>query len=592
MYYRIKTSFLSQSMTDILDDGDEFDLSGSSSNVGTDLSSSISDLLDSSKKLPESLQEFEAVNTIANNENVWHSSLSKTNPFKTKLEPPKPVRQSKIKNIKTNDKKACLKMANTTVKPLRNPRKALVKTKTSANLSVGRSEETDEMPDLETILLEKSRGTKADEVKKVEAPADKEIKNSVDSNWLSRNSDSTVNETIPLISSTTSFGLSNLTLASLPSFSTTISPTTENTLISNSSEAAIVEVKYHSFDVSDNENDDNKTKKMLPISKKRKISNEPSSEIDTAKLPVRDNKIKATDRMGGYHYNTDDEDDSDKDPNYEKSPSPLLMKRKKSLIKRSTEGISKVTKKILSRGKKKTKEVIEENLPEENQEEEAEINYFVDTEFSNVKSVPRMSEKFLDQSEKLIENFVKQIDTTSKGAQNKVVDYKTATKKEAMQKKISQGTLNENYVRVNLKKKIFVRGKKAFNLSRYKKSVWKSKNKAKDLNDMRGCDGGVLKCFNCGGVGHFAQQCKQKGDNLMPIDAEFEEESTLPTLEEAAHMAEEQKLLVHASRINSIPSSSNDLWKNDISESNCDFLNKENVNVLNEVKVHTEKVIF
>lgn len=587
MYYRIKTSFLSQSLTDILDDDDEFgsnELSESSLanvNVGMDLSSSISDLLDSSKKLPENIHEFEAVNTTASNENVWNSSLSKSKP-KTKFKPPKPVRQSKSK---VPEKKTGLNMASTTMKALRNPRKALVKTKTSSNLSsLGGIDEANELPDLETILLEKSRGTKIDEVKKVEAPA--EIKNAVDNNWLNRNSDSTSNnEIIPALSSTTSFGLSNLTLTS---FSSTIQPATDNISMTEPS----VEVKYHSCDVSDNEYDNNASskKEMLPISKKRKISNEFNNDVA---LPVS-TKIKVTEEVKvGYHYNTDD-DDSDKDPNYEckkdeKSPSPVVMKRKKSLIKRSKEGISKVTKKILSRGKKKTKEVEEEKQAVVEEEEEPEINYFVDTEFSNVKSVPRMTEKFLDQSEKLIENFVRQTEATaSTGAQNKVVDYKTATKKEALKKKISQGTLNENYVRVNLKKKIFVRGKKAFNLSRYKKSVWKSKKQAADLNDMRGCDGGVLKCFNCGGVGHFAQQCKQKGDNLMPIDAEFEEESTLPTLEEAAHMADEQKLLAHATKINSIPSSSNDLWKNDMTESTADFVNKENFNALNEIQ--TKKV--
>jgi ATP-dependent DNA helicase Q4 len=298
------------------------------------------------------------------------------------------------------------------------------------------------------------------------------------------------------------------------------------------------------------------------------------------------------------HYNTDDDDDSDKDPNYkeerEKSPSPVPMKRKKSLIKRSKDGISKVTKKatkLLTRGRKNVKEVDEE--PEEEKEEE--INYFIDTEFDNVKTVPRVSEKFITQSEKLLEDFIYQKDPAG-ASTSKIVDYKTTQKKDALQKKIASGTLNDNYVRVNLKKKVFVRGKKAFNFSRYKKTVWKSKKQAADLNDMRGCDGGVLKCFNCGGVGHFAQQCKQKGDSLMPLDADVEEESNLPTLQQAAEMAEELKLLVHASKPNSIPSASNDVWKDEENSNDEPIVNKENQNVVanhvEEVVVAVKKVKF
>lgn len=606
MYYRMKTSYLTDTLTDILNDDDNQEEHNSTEflemsynnasfmeSMNDSISDSIHELLDPKKKLPDytnkvtrqSSRDFEAISHDVNNDDVWNKSLNKRVAIK-KEEKPK-----KADPLKRSRESFSLKMDSSTLKAPRNPRKALSKTFSAQNLESESSQKLDTLPDLETILLEKSRTAKPVEVKKVEPkPTESDIKTSVDNEWLNRNAPSRSSDSGNLTAnfSTSSFGLSNL---NLKSFDSTMSLTKTD---SN------VEAKYHTADLSDSEYIDtheNLKTEILPISKKRRLSvdTRPTENIEkiieavkepeVKKIPekpkrktvqnkakIAENVVEEEKTVTGRHFETDD--DSDKDPTYdvknnikdkEDSPEPVVMKRKKSLIKRSKEGINKVTKKaakLLTRNKTKP-----EQNDENEQEEEEQINFFVDTEINSIENIPRVSEKELKANEKLFGQFALQHDIGgAKVGENLSINLKTRTKKDVLKKKIESGTLNDNYVRVNLKKKVFVRGKKAFNFSRYKKTLWKKK-KAEDLNDMRGCDGGVLKCFSCGGVGHFAQQCKQKGDSLLPVDAHIEDESPLPTLQQAAEMANDQKLLAHCNKPTSIPATSNEIWKEAANES-------------------------
>ncbi|XP_050352025.1 ATP-dependent DNA helicase Q4 [Nymphalis io] len=107
-----------------------------------------------------------------------------------------------------------------------------------------------------------------------------------------------------------------------------------------------------------------------------------------------------------------------------------------------------------------------------------------------------------------------------------------------MEKKIQNGILNENFVKINIEKKVFVRGKKNISYSKYKKKLWKDK---KALHGgMEFPEQGKITCFKCGLEGHMGRYCTaHREDTLLPL--ENYEEHNMMTLEDMQKIVTDNK---------------------------------------------------
>ncbi|KAH8361559.1 hypothetical protein KR084_008335 [Drosophila pseudotakahashii] len=285
----------------------------------------------------------------------------------------------------------------------------------------------------------------------------------------------------------------------------------------------------------------------------------------------------------GKDFSADEEQDATYEPEKGKKDK---AKRKQAAGKRKTakpkaEPKPKAEKKPKIKAEKKTKtEKKPKNAkkpnatePEPEPEEEQsqplnpeDLKYVLALEAGDITSVPRINQQDLEQADATAQRYISTFAAGPKvgfaEGSNIRVDEKRAAARKKMEERIAAGKLNENFVTINIQKKKFVRGKKTVNFSKYKKQQWRHKKRVAALSgpdmDMGGCDGGVLTCFQCGGVGHFAQQCKVKGDSLLPLSAQLEEDpSPFPTLAEVQEMASQGAVVAHSRNISRLPEAAN-----------------------------------
>uniref|UniRef100_A0A1I8NG43 ATP-dependent DNA helicase Q4 n=1 Tax=Musca domestica TaxID=7370 RepID=A0A1I8NG43_MUSDO len=685
MYYKLKTSFLEDTLNDVLSD-DGFDvlemsqmsqtngdldvsLTEESINGGPKLPLDISAIVDTQPvdnhencngfsnvqeipngsavfNEPRVLNEFEAVEELDLNKKAWGAKVS--------MKPEKPNLKDEKKDTPRRSLKPnfSAKLFNNSSFSKRNPRKSVSKSNLDSSLRSNNSmlsdtlnSTKDVLPDLETILLQKAKeqqaqnNINANPLLAVDKSRDS-IKTQVDEGWLERNAQQNgiaskpirsaikieQNNNLPTPPRKSIYGLSNINVSKLQTTVATADSQDEpnKTQLENLETPPVngcadenphfqempveknrkVSKKVSNDSDSDSVVGDSEEEVEPPeyrhIVKRRRIvpSTSPKAEvtasIEAPKKEATDipkDEMKPQETTEPIEHSEEGEDfdaASDEDEEYKQ---PEVSRRKRAVAKRKTTAKPKKaspkekpkpkakTATAKTRGAKKaTKEQQKQQQEEELEKEETpldpvDLKYALALESGDITSVPRIKQTDLDKADHLAQEYINKMVPLG-GVSNKpipvtVADEKRAAAKRKLEEKIASGKLNENFVTINIQKKTFVRGKKTINYSKYKKKLWKDKKRVAALTgpnmDMGGCDGGTLKCFSCGQAGHFAQNCKVKGDSLLPLTAQLEEDpSPFPTLEEAERMASQSALAAHSRNISKLPQAANAaIYKND-----------------------------
>lgn len=300
----------------------------------------------------------------------------------------------------------------------------------------------------------------------------------------------------------------------------------------------------------------------------REDSAVPDEKLTKQRVPRRKRKRVLSDDSEDPDYVEEDEKvKTAKKANTKKNTAETLSTRKSAgrRSKGKAKSASGEEEKVgVRRRSLRKKSISRECGDDENRDSDSKTDKIPTYSVETIQTIPRLAMKSTggEIGGDLVAQFSELISVNESAGDTSTIPSRTVTTKprgrEILEKKMTAGTMNDNFVRINLKKKVFVRGKKNFNLAKYKKNKWKQRKKelassesnldVADLMDKNGA-----RCFKCGEVGHFSQNCRAlKGDALLPME-EIDESSSFPTLEEAERMANEKALAVHGHRIDRLP---------------------------------------
>lgn len=337
-----------------------------------------------------------------------------------------------------------------------------------------------------------------------------------------------------------SYGLKNLSVCPiLPSVDESrLSDFVEN----SESEAELTQSKPNTY------------RKIRPVVKRCKIEKPEIAQVSSKEHPLT--SIEEESPVGNLDGSLDESTDRKRGPNKKKFPAKAEKLAQGISKEPSTQGgrkriarVKKVPQKLIltsdseceqdnlkrkrvttraTRGKL-TKNVKHKIVEEETTMDHSEFENFFMADNENI-AFPRFPIKssILKESNLVdglaaalqIPRDVKQIDKTRSKMTN-------LNQEEKLKKKIEDGSLNENFVKINLEKKVYARGKKTMNFSKFKKQQWKDKKKMLH-NTPEFPEGGILKCFKCGQPGHMSRFCKAgRGTDLLALD-EYDNEEKSP----------------------------------------------------------------
>lgn len=575
-YFNMKSEVLESSLMDITADMDESNFTFSEFDVTNALEMNSDNLNDTEDNVFHAIPTADQIGELMSSQDdskkskaggVWgdHLNRKKTEPKKSKI-------ISKV--FQTNHVSSELFKGCTFNK--RNPRKSLSQSfrKSVSKCEGGDKPITNEPPVVLTSILleEKTSNQVRNNIHIINKYKDLNISsvNSVQSvmmnnsptvrqinpGWLSRCSDlpiprslesamtehATENGDDPKIVKSQSYGLKNLSVCPIlpPLDESCLSDFVEN----SESEAELIQSKPNTY------------RKIRPVVKRCKIEKPGIDQVSPNHSKVIKHPLKSVQEespVGNLDGSLDESPDRKKvtkrGPNKKKVPAkakkvvvkkgiskePLTQGAKKRIVR-----VKKVPQKLMltsdseceqdnvtrkrvttraTRGKL-TKNVKDKIVEEETTVDHSEFENFFMGDDENI-AFPRFPIKssILKESNLVdglaaalqIPRDVKQCDKTRPRMTN-------LTQEEKMQKKIDDGSLNENFVKINLEKKVYARGKKTMNFSKFKKQQWKDKKKMLH-NTPEFPEGGILKCFKCGQPGHMSRFCKAgRGSDLLALD--------------------------------------------------------------------------